>query len=232
MWLADMSAPQLSPGPEPTRPQTWWPQPYPISSCSAFKALFPLSGNIIFHCILFSTLNCNTFLLHHRLAYQGLLEYPHSWLRPKMSAIALGTTPRIHNTGDSVTKSLEIALSEFGSVLTDDERKQLQQVKGVPDASAALVFTAKLDASNSTRRGKSIGARAYSMLQSIQQFSVIVDTFVSANPNIAALVWGSVKLTILVSHPSRLEEVKIVFRLNLTILLDCSQYYLVLRIPC
>ncbi len=103
-----------------------------------------------------------------------------------------------------MTKSLEIALSEFGSVLTDDERKQLQQIKAVPDVSAALVFTAKLDASNSTRRGKSIGARAYSLLQSIQQFSAIIDTFISARPDIAALVWGSVKLTVLVSLPCRL----------------------------
>lgn len=122
-----------------------------------------------------------------------------------MSVIALGSTPRTHTNG-SVTESLEIALSEFGSVLTDDERKQLQQIKAVPDASAALVFTAKLDTSNSTRRGKSIGARAYSMLQSIQQFSAIVDTFISSHPDIAALVWGSVKLTLLVSHPSRLSR--------------------------
>ena len=121
-----------------------------------------------------------------------------------MSAVALSNTSRTGNANRSVTKSLEVALSEFGSVLTDDERKQLQQIKGVPDASAALVFTARLDSSNSTRRGKSIGARAYSMLQSIQQFSTIVDTFVSANPGIAALVWGSVKLTILVSNLSRL----------------------------
>ncbi|KAH9207096.1 hypothetical protein DL95DRAFT_484257, partial [Leptodontidium sp. 2 PMI_412] len=116
-----------------------------------------------------------------------------------MSVIALGSTSRTVNTDGSVTKSLEIALSEFGSVLTDNERKQLQQIKGVPDAAAALVFTAKLDASNSTRRGKSIGARAYSMLQSIQQFSTIVETFVSSHPDIAALVWGSVKLTILIA---------------------------------
>ncbi|KAH6725013.1 ankyrin repeat protein [Leptodontidium sp. MPI-SDFR-AT-0119] len=115
-----------------------------------------------------------------------------------MSVVALGSTSRTVNTDGSVTKSLEIALSEFGSVLTDNERKQLQQIKGVPDAAAALVFTAKLDASNSTRRGKSIGARAYSMLQSIQQFSTIVETFVSSHPDIAALVWGSVKLTILI----------------------------------
>jgi len=84
-----------------------------------------------------------------------------------MSLIPVGSTSGRGNLDGSGTKSLEIALSEFGSVLTDDERKQLQQIKGVPDASAALVFTARLDASNSTRRGKSIGARAYSMLQSI-----------------------------------------------------------------
>ena len=125
-----------------------------------------------------------------------------------MFVIALGSISRTSNTDGSITKSLEIALSEFSSVLTDNDRKQLQQIKGVPDAAAALVFTAKLDASNSTRRGKSIGARAYSMLQSIQQFSTIVDTFVSSHPDIAALVWGSVKLTVLVSHPSRLEEAK------------------------
>ena len=68
-----------------------------------------------------------------------------------MSLVVLGRTPRIDNTYGSVTKSLEVALSDFGSVLTDDERKQLQQIKEVPDASAALIFTAKLDASNTTR---------------------------------------------------------------------------------
>lgn len=117
-----------------------------------------------------------------------------------MSVIARVKAPRTDNPDESVTESLAGALSEFGSILSDDERKQLQQIKVVPDASAALIFTAKLDASNSTRRGKSIGARAYFMLQSIQQFSTIVETFVSANPQIAALVWGSVKLTMLVSH--------------------------------
>jgi hypothetical protein len=121
-----------------------------------------------------------------------------------MSLIAVGRTPLTDKTDGSVTKSLEVALSDFGSVLTDDERKQLQQIKGVPDASAVLVFTAKLDASNSTRRGKSIGARVYLMLQSVQKFSAIVDTFVSSHPDVAALVWGSVKLTVLVRHPLRL----------------------------
>lgn len=121
-----------------------------------------------------------------------------------MSLIALGRIPRIPNTDESVTKLLEAALADFGSILTDDERKQLQQIKGVPDTSAALIFTAKLDASNLARRGRSIVARAYSMLQSVQQFSAVVDTFVSSHPEVAALVWGSIKLTVLVRHPSRL----------------------------
>jgi hypothetical protein len=81
-----------------------------------------------------------------------------------MSVIALSSIPRTNNTNRSVTKSLEIMFLEFGSVLTNDKRKQLQQIKGVPDASAILVFTAKLDILNSTRQGKSISARAYSIL--------------------------------------------------------------------
>ena len=81
--------------------------------------------------------------------------------------IAVKSISYTDNNIGTMTKSLEIALSEFGSVLTNDKRKQLQQIKGVPNAFAALVFTAKLDASNSTRQGKSIGARAYSMLQLI-----------------------------------------------------------------
>jgi hypothetical protein len=134
-----------------------------------------------------------------------------------MSLIAVGRTA---DTNESVTKSLEFALSDFGSVLTDDERKQLQQIKAVPDAFAALEFTAKLDASDSTRRGRSIGTRVYSMLQSIQRFSTIVDIFVSSHPDIAALVWGSFKLTLLVKHPSRLLQTY--NEMRLTISLDCS----------
>lgn len=123
-----------------------------------------------------------------------------------MSIIALDSTSQSNSGSQSTTKSLELALSDFSSILSDDERRQLQQIKSVPDASAALLFTAKLDASSSSRRGRSIGARAYSVLQSIQQFSAVVETFVSSNPDIAALVWGSVKLAVLVSCPPYFEK--------------------------
>jgi hypothetical protein len=58
-----------------------------------------------------------------------------------------------------------------------------------------LVFTAQLDSSQQ-RRGRSIATRLHSVLQSVREFSAVVDTFISSNPEIAALIWGSVKLTI------------------------------------
>jgi hypothetical protein len=61
-----------------------------------------------------------------------------------------------------------------------------------------LVLTAQLDRSQD-RRGRSIGTRLHSVLQCVRDFSAIIDTFVSSNPTIAALVWGSVKLTIQVT---------------------------------
>lgn len=98
-----------------------------------------------------------------------------------------------------VDQSLQEAINEFQSVLTEDQRKEFRKVKNVPDADTVITFTAQLDIANTQRKGNSIASRFYSFLQSIHQFSSIVDTFVSSNPNIAALVWGSVKFTLLVS---------------------------------
>ena len=61
-----------------------------------------------------------------------------------------------------------------------------------------MIFTAQLDRDNQLRKGRGIASRLYSILQSMQTFSTVVDTFVSSHPEIAALVWGSVKLTMLV----------------------------------
>jgi hypothetical protein len=36
----------------------------------------------------------------------------------------------------------------------------------------------------------------HSVLQSVREFSAVIDTFVSSHPEIAALVWGGLKLTI------------------------------------
>ena len=63
---------------------------------------------------------------------------------------------------------------------------------------AAMQFTASLDRANSGRRGASVASRLYALLLAVQSFVGVVDTFVSADPAVAALVWGAVKLTMLV----------------------------------
>ncbi len=54
---------------------------------------------------------------------------------------------------------------------------------------------------NATRRSRCVSSRLFGILQSVQDFSTIADTFVSSHPEIAALVWGTVKFTILVCVP-------------------------------
>ncbi|KAF3808773.1 hypothetical protein GCG54_00010964 [Colletotrichum gloeosporioides] len=93
------------------------------------------------------------------------------------------------------TKGLQDAVSEFRKTLNDGQRSDLDKLKGIPDADAALVFTAQLDRSTSQRNSPSKGTRLVSVLQYVRDSSVIIDTFVSSHPEIAALVWGSVKLT-------------------------------------
>ncbi|KAI0440730.1 hypothetical protein F4803DRAFT_461004 [Xylaria telfairii] len=97
------------------------------------------------------------------------------------------------------TNSLQVALAEFQSILSVEDRQRLQTIKNKPEADAAIQFTATLGQENAAKRkGQSICSRLYSVLLSVQQFSNVVDTFVSANPSISALVWGSVKLTMLI----------------------------------
>ena len=98
----------------------------------------------------------------------------------------------------SPAKQLTEAVDDFQRILTEDQRTALKKIKSIPDADAVLVFTAELDASQQHRR-RSIATRLHSVLESVQQFSAVIDTFVSSNPEIAALVWGSVKLTIQVT---------------------------------
>ncbi|KAF4909352.1 Vegetative incompatibility protein HET-E-1 [Colletotrichum fructicola] len=94
---------------------------------------------------------------------------------------------------------LKYALSNFGAILTDDERKKLQAQKtGLNDADAAFKFTLKLDELDPVQRGRVTATRLFSLLQTVQSFGQVVETYVSSNPEIAALIWGTVKLTFMV----------------------------------
>lgn len=111
------------------------------------------------------------------------------------AAMALTLASQSSGVPLSPAKQLNEAVDDFQRILTEDQRTALQNIKYIPDADAVLVFTAQLDLSQH-RRGRSIATRLHSVLQSVREFSAVIDTFVSSNPEIAALIWGSVKLTI------------------------------------
>ncbi|KAI1326489.1 hypothetical protein F5Y16DRAFT_374931 [Xylariaceae sp. FL0255] len=65
-----------------------------------------------------------------------------------------------------------------------------------PNADSILMFMAQLDVVNTCRKGRGVTSRIYTGLKSNKEFSAVVDTFISASPGIAALVWGSVKVAL------------------------------------
>ena len=94
---------------------------------------------------------------------------------------------------------LQVALQGFEAVLTPSQRLQLRNSHPVPDAAAVTAFTQTLDAENANQQRRCVATRLHPLLESVQKFTTIVDTFVSSHPDIAALVWGSLKLALVVS---------------------------------
>lgn len=113
--------------------------------------------------------------------------------------MALVPTPSSSRVPIIPENPLEDATQDFQSILSNNQRITLQKIKTVPNADAVLTFTAQLDYFSRSRKGRSIASRLHSLLQSVREFSNIVDTFVSSHTEIAALVWGSIKLAMLVS---------------------------------
>ncbi|EEY23650.1 predicted protein [Verticillium alfalfae VaMs.102] len=101
-------------------------------------------------------------------------------------------------TPPGVRTSLEYAVKDFQSILTDQQRSKLNQIGTIRDAETVITFTAQLDMANQLRKGRGVASRLHPVLESVQAFSTVVGTFVSSHPEIAALVWGSVKLAMLV----------------------------------
>ncbi|KAJ5611805.1 hypothetical protein N7528_008910 [Penicillium herquei] len=101
--------------------------------------------------------------------------------------------------GEDPTKSLTRALQRFQDVLSPEQQKEFQSVSAVPDAAGVWFFVAKLDAENSSKTRTSISPRLCTFLSATQQFAGAVETFVSSNPKIAALVWGGIKTAIVIA---------------------------------
>ncbi|RYO96262.1 hypothetical protein DL765_011643 [Monosporascus sp. GIB2] len=109
--------------------------------------------------------------------------------------VTLSSASSSSASAQPIDKSMQNAIREFQSILTDKQRRQLHETGAVPEADSILRFTAELDSRDKDRRGPSIASRLYRVLLSVRDFCSIIDTFVSSHPEIAALVWGSVKLS-------------------------------------
>ncbi|KAF5581800.1 hypothetical protein FPCIR_9908 [Fusarium pseudocircinatum] len=119
--------------------------------------------------------------------------------RPADSQTVAASRPRSgHDVSAAPVRELERTIAGFQAILTDEDRKKLQQLKTTShDSQSIITFTAELDLVDKNRRGKSVASRLASFLQTIEQFTPIVDTYIQSNPDIAALIWGSIKLTFL-----------------------------------
>ncbi|KAF5698545.1 NACHT domain-containing protein [Fusarium globosum] len=105
-------------------------------------------------------------------------------------------TSSVPKKGDQI---LQTAINSFRTVLTPEQLAELDCIQSVPETDAVLVFTAELDLRRQSKKGKSIASRLFPVLQAVHSFTSIIDTFISSNPTIAALVWGSVKMTMTAS---------------------------------
>ena len=100
--------------------------------------------------------------------------------------------------------NLAQALHNYEAILSDKDKSQLHAQER-PDARAVIQLTTLIDSNCKSRRTQCMGQRLMNFLESIRQFSEVADTFVSSHPEIAALAWGGVKLTLLVRPTSRID---------------------------
>ena len=111
------------------------------------------------------------------------------------------------------------ALLEYEAVLDKDQRTRYKTTAIVPSTDAVIALTGEIDALSSRRRSRCVATRLVSFLESVQQFSSIVETLVTINPTSAALIWGAVKLTLLAASnfSSYFEKVS-----NLLMIVGCT----------
>ena len=95
--------------------------------------------------------------------------------------------------GDLVT-----ALSEFRRSLSSDQTAQLDSFSSnTPTTDDVVHLTDDIVKKNADRKSRIFASRVQGLLSSVQQYCTVVDMY--AGPNqIAALIWGSIKLVLLV----------------------------------
>ena len=96
--------------------------------------------------------------------------------------------------------NLAKALAEFRQILSSDQTAQLSSFSNnTPTADDIVQLMDDIMKANADRKSRILASRVQGLLRSVQQYCTIVDTY--AGPNqIAALVWGSIKLVLLVRN--------------------------------
>jgi ankyrin repeat domain-containing protein 50 len=92
------------------------------------------------------------------------------------------------------------ALSEYEAILTNDQKTKFRIYHGQqpPDVTDVMRLTAEIDRENKSRR--CVGPRLTNVLQSVQQFSTIIDVIVGGSQSLLASgIWGAVKMTLQVT---------------------------------
>ncbi|CAI7590492.1 unnamed protein product [Penicillium glandicola] len=135
--------------------------------------------------------------LYNYKIYGNAHELFNCLLRIGNSLMALQLSTRTGGQGEDPTQSLHTALENFRNTLTEEQNRAFQESTTAPDAASVIEFVAQIDARNSSTRRRCVAPRLCSFLEATQQFTDVVDTFISSNPIIAALVWGGVKTAIL-----------------------------------
>ena len=87
---------------------------------------------------------------------------------------------------------LQEAIDEFKKLLSVQEQSELEQ--GKPPFNVIEITNAL----NKPKKTAKLVSRCGPLIQSVQQFSGIVDTMIQHNPVISALTWGSIKFLLLV----------------------------------
>ncbi|KAK4947542.1 hypothetical protein LTR10_013487 [Elasticomyces elasticus] len=95
---------------------------------------------------------------------------------------------------------LALALYDFECHLPDERKGDFKkECQSQPTPGDVLTFTAELDGRNVFREG--IGPRLTRILQSVRDFSGVIDTIVGGSQcQLAGLIWGAFKMTLFVTY--------------------------------
>lgn len=94
---------------------------------------------------------------------------------------------------------LQQALEGFYRILTPEEFSKFSGTS--PGVGSILDLTSEVNGRGKERTLRRWASYFEPFLEAIQLYSGAIETFVSSNPRVAALVWGSAKIVIIVCAP-------------------------------